>query len=317
MIRQYSIENDHIRISALNMGCILREFYIKETGEDIILSYDDYQSYVKDSAYLGYGLVGPFAGRIENGTYQIKGRWFQANRNFMGQHCLHGGDYSLNNLIYQGEVLDDRIVFAQKSKAPQGFSGNLSLKVTYQLQGNQLIQDIWATSDEDCLFNPTNHSYFHLGEKDIRKLKMNISSDYMYTLSSSLIPGKKSATDNSPFKKLNHLEPLGEIDQDHPEFKATGFIDHPFHVTGPAHILSKKYAMTLRSNQKWLVIYSGNWMDQMKGTIQGQKPYKHQGICFEYQNLPNGVNRGEEDDTSILDKGEEYHWQTSWEIKIL
>ncbi len=72
-------------------------------------SFDDYPAH---SPYIG-AIAGRYANRIAGGRFTIAGQHYQADKNFLGKHTLHGGAKSFGKRVW--DVLlhgDDFVTFA-------------------------------------------------------------------------------------------------------------------------------------------------------------------------------------------------------------
>ena len=136
---------------------------------DIVLSYPNLSAYQIDPYYLG-AICGRYAGRIRNGRFALNGRSFSLDRDASaGPHALHGGPIGLSKKIWK-RIKEDSINKANlKVFSPdgdQGFPGNLSAKVKYELlDPDRLLIDFSATTDSPSIINLVSHVYFNLDGK--------------------------------------------------------------------------------------------------------------------------------------------------------
>ncbi|KOB52288.1 Aldose 1-epimerase [Operophtera brumata] len=107
---------------------------------DIVLGFDDLDSYVsRNVPYLG-AAVGRCANRIGGATFDIDGKshWLIKN---IGEDHLHGGT--------------------------EGYPGDLLTNVTYDVtEENTFLMNFTASASKKTVVNLTNHSYFNLAGHD-------------------------------------------------------------------------------------------------------------------------------------------------------
>ncbi|MGB7452493.1 MAG: hypothetical protein WBM36_10240 [Lysobacterales bacterium] len=92
-----------LEVELLNYGAALKSIRVPVGDKfvDVLLSYPADEEYLRDKAYPG-ATVGRYAGRIDSGVAQLRGRSIQlvCNEQNTG-HCLHGGSAGLC-LEFQG-----------------------------------------------------------------------------------------------------------------------------------------------------------------------------------------------------------------------
>ena len=93
---------------------------------------------------------------------------------------LHGG--GVNGFAYKTWKLvdekEDEVTLTYHAKdGEEGFPGELDTTVTYRLDGDSLIFEFSGVSDQDTIFNITNHSYFDLGDQTILDQQLHVCTD--------------------------------------------------------------------------------------------------------------------------------------------
>lgn len=76
-IREYVIENDEIKVTALNYGAIITGIYTKDINskiENVVASFYHKEDYVSNPEPYLNSVVGSTAGRIAYGTYELDGK---------------------------------------------------------------------------------------------------------------------------------------------------------------------------------------------------------------------------------------------------
>ncbi len=134
---------------------------------DVVLGYDDLDSYLADTYYLG-ALIGRYANRIRGGSLVVDGDHHQLSTNESG-NTLHGGPAGFDKMVWQvidASVTDSgpRLTLQHQSLDGEGgFPGTLDVTAIYTLtHQNELRLDLHATTDKPTVVNRTQHSYFNL-----------------------------------------------------------------------------------------------------------------------------------------------------------
>ena len=293
----FTIENEYLRARISSLGATLVSLVHKKSGIDIVLGYDDEQSYLLYSdAHLG-ATVGRNANRIAKGRFNINGIDYQLSIN-NGPNNLHSGvsDFSFRAFDVK-ELKNDEITFNIKDgDMSGGFPGNLNLDVTYKLEDNNLIFSFKGLSDKDGILNVTNHSYFNLNgaKENIYNHLLQINTDKMSLndddgmATAKVINVKDTGFD---FTKLTNIK--NNFDKKEDNF-SNGGIDHNyiFNNLGDkevATLKNDKLSLTVSSDLPCVHVYTANFIDEFNGK-NGIKYYKHWGICLECDYYPNGIN---------------------------
>lgn len=304
-MNEYTLENEYIKLAFLDYGAIITSLYFKKHNLETVLSYDDINHYLNNDIQLGASCVGPYAGRIENASYTINDKKVELDKNH-GNHSIHGGFNNLSNTKFNVEIIENCATLSTTYN-------DLTIKVVFTLNSDVLKQETFATTKEATLFNPTNHTYFTLGGNCL-DYKLNLNTDYMYYLNSESIPRKKVMIENSDFENVNGKDILKNISSS--QFNYTKFIDHPFHLKSNIITISNDiYDLSIETNQKFAVVYCGNYLSECDKKINNQTPYDHMGICIETQNVPNCINI-ENEDSSILYPNEQYYALNQYSVTL-
>jgi aldose 1-epimerase len=276
--------------------------------DDIVLGYDDLQSYLKASPYFG-ALIGRYGNRIARGSFALEGVQYQLAVNNGANH-LHGGVKGFDKQIWTARVLASgdapRLELSYSSHdGEEGYPGNVSVKVTYALtDDNGLKIDYEATADKDTIINLTNHSYFNLagaGKGDILKHELMLNADRFTPVDAGLIPtGELRDVTGTPFD-FRQPTPIGaRIGQADEQLKFGNGYDHNFvlNTNGDLKRLAARVVepttgrtMEVYTMEPGAQFYSGNFLD---GTNigKGGKPYHFRyGFCLETQHFPDSPNK--------------------------
>lgn len=206
-----------------------------------------------------------------------------------------------------------------------GFPGNLTVSVTYTLtEENEWQIEYQATTDEQTLFNPTNHVYFNLTGNPtipIDAHELQINAQKFVPLDERVLPlGELASVDQTAFD-LQKPKKLAEVfsSTDEQIQKMNGF-DHPFILTNhdlinPDVILkspTKDITLEMFTDQPSVVIFSANFADNGPD-IQGQKLVNHGALTFETQVCP-GAERFPLFGSITLSPEQEFHSTTRFKL---
>ena len=163
----YSITNGKITTCVTNYGATLVRLLVPDTAcktADVVLGYDDCNGYrTANGACLG-ATVGRNANRLKGAVFSLNAVEYPLSKND-GKNNLHSGpDYFHLRLWNTVACTDSSVTFELFSPdGDQGFPGNTTIQVTYKLDHQNGLHIIYeAVSDQDTVFNMTNHSYFNL-----------------------------------------------------------------------------------------------------------------------------------------------------------
>ena len=289
---------------------------------DVVLGYDDLNSYVKKTPYFG-ALIGRYGNRIAKARFTLDGKTYTLAAND-GANTLHGGLKGFDKVVWQGRPAESKtgaaLELSYLSKdGEEGFPGNLDVKAVYTLTNdNELRIDFTAHTDKATVLNLTHHSYFNLaGGGDILDHLVTINADRFTPVDSGLIPtGELRPVEGTPFDFRKATAIGARIKADDGQLKAGGGYDHnwivnqkrPGELGWQARVESPRTGIVLEvsSAEPAVQFYSGNFLD---GTITGKKGqvYAHRsGFCFEPQHYPDSPNQPAFPSTELR-PGQTYH----------
>ena len=316
-IEKIYLQNEYIKLTLLDVGATIYTLETKDKNnkfENIVLSYADEKVYYKNPIMLGTTL-GRVGGRISNAKFELNNKVYKLKKNFKNKHSIHGGDNSVSTKKWKYNKLSNEEVhfnITQKS-IDDDFPGDVNISVIYKLENNKLRIEYNAISTEDTILNMTNHSYFNLSGD----LKDSVKNDIVYISSNIVIKGdddnipigKFDIQENSifDFNKPKSLKPILE-NKEFINFSQGG-IDHTFMLTKKEmtiyNPLSKRF-MSITTDYPAVVVYTTNYPDTENKLINGNNMQRFDGICFECQYEPNGINN-KNFNSAILKKGEKYN----------
>ncbi len=322
--------NNNIKLKLMSYGALIVELIAPDREgnlENIVLTYENIKEYIKNTPYFG-ATVGRTAGRIGRGRFVLDGRRYELNKNAGGNH-IHGGygGFSFRNWNYsiKEEINKASVEFTYFSKdMEEGYPGNLKVKVMYTLtDDNELIIEYKANSDRNTLCNLTNHTYFNLSGNYKRKVTeqyLKILSDSFLETDDNLVPtGKLLAVNNTPMD-FNCQKPIGrDIESDYKPLKQAGGYDHPWLLSGSEEQVElydepSGRKMTISTTYPCVVVYTYNFPgnERLKYGIVGSK---YDGICYETQYEPDGINH-EGLNSAELTAGGFYNERTVFKLEV-
>jgi len=326
----YTLENDNrMLVTVSDYGATLVQILVPDKkGElvDVVLGYDDVRGYEEGDLFLG-AIVGRVANRIGGARFTLNGREYFLSDNDNGNNLHSGPDFFSKRMWNVIEATDKKVVFALHSKAgDQGYPGEVFITVTYELtQENELKISYGARPNQDTLLNMTNHSYFNMDghkSKQVMHQEVWIHGDSFTPSNEALIPtGELKLVKGTPMDFTVPKEVGLDIESDYEAIKHGGGYDHNYVINGNGyrkaaflHSKANGIKMEVYTDLPGMQFYSGNFIQQTKGR-NGAVYKKRQGLCFETQYFPDGINQTAF--TSPITKGgEEYHTVTTYKFGI-
>jgi len=298
---------------------------------DIVLGFDDLDSYLADTnPYFG-AIVGRYANRIAGGRFTLDGETHDLPQND-GTNSLHGGVRGLSRVVWEGEPFEDGngagVVLRYRSPdGEEGYPGNVDFEVRYLLTSiGDLRIEADAVTDEPTVVNLSFHSYFNLkgeAEGDILGHELVLNSEEYTPVDDALIPtGEIAPTEGTPMDFRDAAAIGGRVDDDFEQLRFGGGYDHNW-VLRPtedddelrvAAIVVEPTSgrkLVVKTTAPGLQLYTGNFLD---GTLVGKsgRPYVQRGgLCLETQHFPDSPNQPSFPST-VLRPGETYRQVTEY-----
>jgi len=331
---QFNLKNAHgMEVRLASYGARITSIKVPDRNGamvDVVLGFntvEPYRSSVK-KPYLG-ATLGRYAGRIANGRFTLDGVEHVLAKN-SGPNHNHGGVAGFDKVVWHAKQLRNGVQFDYTSPdGEEGYPGTLKARVTYTLtDGNELIIDYRATTDQPTPVNLSNHSYFNLageGSESVLNHELMIDAEEMLPIDKTSVPtGKIASVAGTPFD-FRMSKPVGrDIDQPNEQLANGSGYDHTFvlnpkkEVKKPAATLCEKTSgrkLQVFTDQPGLQLYTANFLD---GSLNGKsgKPYLKRGsLCLETQHFPDSPNQPHFPNT-ILRPGEIYQTQTTYQFSV-
>jgi aldose 1-epimerase len=149
---------------------------------------------------------------------------------------------------------------------------------------------------------------------------MRIASNGFLELNNNLIPTGKIIDIKATPMDFNHRKLIGkDIKEEFEQLKIANGYDHPWLLQSKTNQIEMYDSvsgrkMNITTTYPSVVIYSFNYPND-EGLKGGSTAEKHDGICFETQFEPDGIN-SENFSKSILKPGKAYYERTEYRFSI-
>lgn len=298
----YTITSGSMKAVFTDLGATLVKLFVPDKNgklSDVVLGYDDPNQYCASGTFFG-AVVGRNANRIAGAAFHLGGKEYRMDKND-GNNNVHSGDDFYKDRIW--DVIHkeaDTITFALESPhGDQGFSGNARIWVKYTLeQGNTLRITYTGISDQDTVFNLTNHSYFNLAghdkpEKAIEQILTMPARFFTPSDAESIPTGEERSVEGTAMDFRTPKAIGRDINREEEPLRLQKGYDHNFEVfINPCAILSDPESgrtMAVSTDCPGLQLYSGNFLEGEIGKDGVLYCYRS-GVCLETQFYPNALN---------------------------
>jgi aldose 1-epimerase len=311
-VTKITLVNDQgVSASVLTLGATWQEFLVPtSSGEpkNLILGFDKPSDYFTNSLCAGQS-IGRVAGRIDAGRFRLNGHDYQVPQNEKG-NCLHGGPQGFHkqNWDYRLEETSDavNVILTYSAKGEvDGFPGDMKIETKFTLDNANRFAITYTGKDtsQSTLFNPTNHVYFNLGERqDLTHHSFHLLSHQYLETRDDLVPTGKFldvAGTAYDFRKGQNLgaaiAQIGGFDD--------AFVVEPSLVE-PVGLLKDEESgdqLKLYSDRNAWVVYT---MGGLPGGIypardKGQEAKEFEAVALEAQFLPDAINHDDFGDITL------------------
>jgi len=333
-VHMFTLHNDNgMIVDILNYGGIIQSLTAPNrvgVYEDIILGYDDLESYIEATTYFG-AIVGRYANRIANGKFTLDETEYILARND-GNNNLHGGLKGFDKVIWNATPIkkDDELSLKLEylsKEGEEGFPGNLKVIVIYTLTNDDTLKiEYHATTDKKTHINLTNHNYFNLsGDFGINILEheLRLNADRYIPINEEAIPlGSIDSIVGTPFDFTTPKKIGEELNDDNVQLKNGFGYDHCLvfekmdkNLILGATVYDRKSGrlMEVFTDQPAVQLYIGNHLDG-SNIGKGNIPYEYRsGLCLETQHYPDSPNNPIFPST-VLNRGEIFSSKTFYKF---
>lgn len=329
----YTITNDQgMTLQVSNLGARIVSLTIPVHGKkrNIVLGFPTAEDYVEKDPYIGAS-IGRVAGRIKDGKAKIGDLEYQLAQNDHEQ-TLHGGPHSFESKLWETDIeerADDiQVRFTYVSpNGENGFPGQLKAVVIYTLtNNNDWIIDYYAETDQETLYNPTNHVYFNLlgdPNQSVKEHLLYLNADRFAVINEKVLPtGELRSVTGTPFDFTNPLgAPLEQgFETDYEQNRLVGGYDHPFVFSNPSTdqpqgiLQSPEQDVTveLTTDRPAVVVFTMN-LGEKTIPVGRNAIRNHSGITLETQVLPGATEFSDFGDIRLMSENE-FHSTTSFHV---
>lgn len=259
-----SLKNDNLEVMLCNLGASI--YRIKYFGDDMVITTRDALDFYKPNIYFGK-TIGRVCGRLP-----VVNSYFYLLQDNDDGVSLHGGSDGLSTKVFDYQREDNKVIFTYLSKDKEaGYPGDFELKVIYELTGDNLMVRFIGNVNKPCLISLTNHTYFTLGESDIKELSLCMNTD-RYVRTDGKLLGIDYVEDKYGLAKFKSL-------------KDTGDIDNFFLVNdGKIFLKSKRYELSIITNYQGTQVFTDHFKDGVLTMLSDKDCYR--GVAIEPQDSP-------------------------------
>lgn len=315
----YTISCGKLSASVTNYGAALVSLLVPDAQgalADVVLGHDNCNGYRLGTGCLG-ATVGRNANRTQGASFCLNGVTCRLGVNDNGNNLHSGPDAFYHRLWNVASVTERAVIFTLDSPSgDQGFPGNARIQVTYTLESDGLRVCYDAVSDQDTVFNMTNHSYFNLAGHE----KTAAAMDQLLTLpgrwfnpddAENIPTGERRDVSGTPMD-FRAPKALGrDLNADYEPLHLQNGYDHNWEVySDPCAILQDPVSgrtLAITTDCPGIQVYTGNFLDE---TGKGGVHYgKNSGVALETQFAPDSLHHPDWPQP-IVRAGEKYHSET-------
>lgn len=321
------VNKNNLEVKVITYGGIITAIKVPDREgkfDDIVLGYDNLESYLKSSPYFG-AIIGRYGNRIAKGKFKLDDMEYSLATNDGSNH-LHGGVKGFDKVVWKGEPVSEKDGVSLKltymsSDMEEGYPGNLRVTVIYTLKDdNTLTFDYSATTDKKTVVNLTNHSYYNLTgvKEDILNHEVQINAANYLPVDSTLIPTGVEPVAGTPFDFTSAKKIGREINEDNKQLKNGLGYDHcwvlnegkdSLNFAASVYEPTSGRVMEIYTTEPAIQFYTGNFLN---GSNSGKDNviYNYRtGFCLETEHYPDSPNQIDFPNV-VLNPGEEYHTTT-------
>ena len=322
-VHEFTLQNGNgITVKLINYGATLTSLVTPDRDgklADIVLGYDDIRGYESDPIFSGC-VVGRFANRISNASFELEGKQYPLAANFEGGHHLHGGEVGFNARVWDAQIVKQKsavgVAFTLVSQdGEEGYPGRLVVRMKYLLNDNDdLVMDYYATTDKTTHINLTQHSYYNLAghdSGDVHKHFVRLYCDHYLPVDEHGVPtGEVKSVEGTPFdfrKGARIDRQVAEGRYDHNYVLSMERPEKPILLARVSEGSTGR-GMAVRTDQPGVQFYTSIHMKETPGR-NGAVYNTNQALCLETQHFPDTPNKPNFP-TTVLKPGEEFRSKT-------
>ena len=320
-INRVRLNGGGLSAAILTWGATLQDLRLADHPAPLVLGFERFEDYVERSPYFG-ATVGRYANRIAGGSFTIEGRRYQADRNYLDKHTLHGGGRGFAKRLWtitdQGP--EHVILKLRDPDGAGGFPGTLEVSCAYRLKvAGTLSIEYRATCDQPTLCNLAHHSYFNLddgGAGDALDHRLMLAAAAYLPVDGEMIPtGVVQPLDGTPFdfRQARPIRTAGEqvpFDHNFCLAAARGPLRQAAWAQGASGV-----ELELWTTEPGIQFYAGHMVPRLAGGLDGRTYGPFSGFCLEAQVWPDSPNRPYFPQ-AVLWPGDVYHQTTEYRFRL-
>ena len=311
----FTLKNKNgMSVTVSDLGATVHNIIVPDkngNSTDVITGYATLPEYEKNPSFFG-AAIGRNGNRIKDASFTLNGKTYTLSKNDHGNN-LHSGPEIFASRKWNYETENDEssesvTFFIQSPDGDQGFPGNLDVEVTYTLTDeNELMIQYYGLSDEDTVFNMTNHSYFNLNghaSGTVLNHKLMLLCDGYTPADRELIPtGEIRDVTGTPFDFREEKTIGKDIHADDPDIASGSGYDCNLVIRGNRKTEDAEFfgrltgdlsgiTMEMYTDLPAVQFYTASTTNYPNGK-DGANYQQYCSACFETQFCPNAVNTPE------------------------
>ncbi|KPA20694.1 Aldose 1-epimerase [Shimia sp. SK013] len=313
VVKRVRLEGGGLTAHVMTYGAVLQDLRLAGHVAPLVLGFPEFTPYLTKSPYFG-ATAGRFANRVRDGHLELNGETFQLDQNFIGQHTLHGGSYSMGKRLWEIDAVSlDRVTLKiTLEDGHMGFPGTMTARVTFALLGDGVLDiQMQAETDKTTICSLAHHSYFKLDDAaTISDHTLQIDAQTYLPVDAGLIPtGEQRDLAGTGFD-FREATPVAQAHE----------IDHNFCVSGTREALrqvaelrspTSGVRMTCHTTEPGLQVYDGANIDIDVDGLDGKPMGRFAGLAMEPQIWPDAHHHSDFPQ-AVLQPGETYNQHTQF-----
>ncbi len=314
-----------VELELLTLGATVHRLVVGGgDGErrNMVLGHGSVADRLASDLYLG-ATIGRYANRIAGGRFRLGGRDVEVSTNDRG-NALHGGADGFDRRLWEvrehtADVAELRLV---SPDGDQGFPGELTVGVRFEVDGDTVRVTHTATTDAPTVCNLTNHIYLNLGGDGSGTVDDHLltlaAEEYVPVDDTGIPTGGFAPVADTPFDFRTATRVGDAVRAAHPQLVASRGLDHDLVVGGEGlrrvavlEAPGTRTRVELWADQPGLQVYTGNGMDGAHRSTEGVAYRQGDGIALEPQLHPDSPNRPAWPSATLL-PGERYESRLEW-----
>ncbi|GAA6209396.1 galactose mutarotase [Cognatishimia sp. WU-CL00825] len=305
-IQQVTLTGGGLTAKIVTAGAAVQDLRLKGVSHPLVLGFENILDYQDNKACMG-AIAGRFANRIGGAAFQIDGKTYQLDRNWLGRHTLHGGT---DGLQYQNwhiaEMSENSVTLSIVSPdGHMGFPGNLSIDCTYTLLDNATLDiSLIATTDQATICGLALHCYFNLdGRPKVDAHKVQILTQHALEYDEEHIATGAVVDITGTERDLQSPRALvgALLDTNYCVSDKQTLLRDVAHVT----TADESPNLTIATDQPGLQIFNAPEFSLVDAGLDGRSYGGYAGLAIEPQNWPDAPNKAEFPN-AILRPGDTY-----------